>query len=79
LTVAVEVAFAAVDAKSPPLAAAKIENPPLAAVAAKFPGRRYLSVGFGDRHYLVARNKSAPWLLMALWPGAGLIPSSRRV
>jgi hypothetical protein len=40
----VEVALAAVDAKSPPLAPAKIENRPLAAVAAKFPGGRYLSV-----------------------------------
>jgi Protein of unknown function (DUF2459) len=59
----VEVAFAA----------AEVSNPPLSAVVAEFPGVRYLSVGFGDRHYLVARNKNAPSLLRALWPGAGLI------
>jgi hypothetical protein len=48
-------------------------NPPLAAVLEKFPGARYLNIGFGDRHYLVARNKNAPSLLAALWPGDGLI------
>jgi len=46
---------------------------PLAAVAADFPGARYVFFGFGDRHYLLARNKSFPSLLAALWPGAGMM------
>jgi uncharacterized protein YceK len=46
---------------------------PLAQVTAGFPGTRYAFFGFGDRHYLMARNRDAPVLLAALWPGAGLI------
>jgi Protein of unknown function (DUF2459) len=48
-------------------------QPPLTAVLARFPGARFLSVGFGDRRYLMVRNKSSPSLLLALWPGAGLM------
>ena len=59
----VEVAFAAVDVQ-----------PPLTAVLAEFPGASYLSIGFGDRHYLVSKHKnSPPSLLLALWPGDGLM------
>ena len=48
-------------------------QPPLDAVAAQFPGVRYLFFGFGDRHYLLAKNRNAPVLLAALWPGRGMI------
>jgi hypothetical protein len=48
-------------------------QPPLNAVAAQFPGVRYLFFGFGDRHYLLAKNRNAPVLLAALWPGRGMI------
>jgi hypothetical protein len=48
-------------------------QPPLDAVAAQFPGVRYLFFGFGDRHYLLAKDRNAPVLLAALWPGRGMI------
>ena len=48
-------------------------QPPLDAVAAQFPGVRYLFFGFGDRHYLLAKDRNAPVLLAALWPGRGII------
>jgi hypothetical protein len=48
-------------------------QPPLNAVAAQFPGVRYLFFGFGDRHYLLAKDRNAPVLLAALWPGRGMI------
>jgi hypothetical protein len=47
--------------------------PPIASLRAAFPGQRFLSFGFGDRHYLVARNKNFPALLVAVWPGPGLV------
>ena len=53
-------------------AAADIQ-PPLNSVAAQFPGVRYLFFGFGDRRYLLTKNRNAPVLLGALWPGRGLI------
>jgi hypothetical protein len=46
---------------------------PLAALNAEFPAAKYLFFGFGDRHYLLAKNRDAPLLLGALWPGPGLI------
>jgi len=48
-------------------------QPPLNVVAAQFPGLRYLFFGFGDQHYLLAKDRNAPVLLAALWPGRGLI------
>jgi hypothetical protein len=48
-------------------------QPPLNSVAAQFPGVRYLFFGFGDRHYLLAKDRNAPVLLGALWPGRGMI------
>lgn len=58
----IDVGFAAADMQAP-----------LNSVAAQFPGVRYLFFGFGDRHYLLAKNRNAPVLLGALWPGRGLI------
>jgi hypothetical protein len=58
----VDIGFAAADLQ-----------PPLKSLLAEFPGARYLFFGFGDRHYLLAKNRSAPVLLAALWPGRGLI------
>jgi hypothetical protein len=58
----IDVGFAAADVQ-----------PPLNSVAAQFPGVRYLFFGFGDRHYLLAKNRNAPVVLGALWPGRGLI------
>ena len=54
------------------LAAADL-MPPLNAVADRFPDSRYIFFGFGDRRYLAAKNHSAPVLLSALWPGAGIV------
>ncbi len=48
-------------------------QPPLASLAAEFPGVRYLLFGFGDQRYLMAKDRNAPVLLAALWPGRGLI------
>ena len=48
-------------------------QPPLNAVAAQLPGARYLFFGFGDQHYLLAKDRNAPVLLAALWPGRGII------
>jgi hypothetical protein len=48
-------------------------EPPLAPVSAQFAGARYLLFGFGDRHYFLAKNRNAPVLLGALWPGPALV------
>jgi hypothetical protein len=53
--------------------AADALRPPLADITREFPGSRYVFFGFGDRRYLEAKNRDAPALLAALWPGAGLI------
>jgi Protein of unknown function (DUF2459) len=53
-------------------AAADLEAP-LSSLTREFPGASYLFFGFGDRHYLLAKNKSAPNMLGALWPGAGIL------
>jgi hypothetical protein len=58
----VDIGFAAADLR-----------PPLKSLLDEFPGARYLFFGFGDRHYLLAKNRGAPVLLAALWPGRGLI------
>ena len=47
--------------------------PPLAAVAAEFPAVKSLFFGFGDERYFKSKNRNAPVLLAALWPGRGLI------
>ncbi len=46
---------------------------PLRVIAGEFPGARYVLFGFGDRRYLMARHRGVPLLLMALFPGPGLI------
>ncbi len=46
---------------------------PLASLVAEFPGVQYLFFGFGDEHYLLSKNRNAPVLLAALWPGRGMI------
>jgi hypothetical protein len=53
-------------------AAAELQ-PPLKSLMNEFPGAQYLFFGFGDRHYLLAKNRSAPVMLAALWPGLGMI------
>jgi hypothetical protein len=53
-------------------AAAQLQAP-LDTLAADFPGLKYLFMGFGDRRYLLAKHRSAPATIAALWPGAGLI------
>ena len=46
---------------------------PLSAVAADFPGARYLTFGFGDRQYVLALHKNLAHVLLAPFPGAGLL------
>ena len=46
---------------------------PLKEVVGQFQGVRYLFFSFGDQHYLLAKDRSAPVLLAALWPGRGMI------
>jgi hypothetical protein len=58
----VDVGFAAADLQ-----------PPLKSLLAEFPGAQYLFFGFGDRRYLLAKNRNAPVLLAAVWPGRGMI------
>jgi Protein of unknown function (DUF2459) len=53
--------------------AAEELHAPLDSLRAKFPGARYLFFGFGDRRYLEAKHHTAPVLVSALWPGAGLM------
>jgi hypothetical protein len=53
-------------------AAADLEAP-LRSLLAEFPGAQYLFFGFGDRRYLLAKNRNAPLLLAAVWPGRGMI------
>jgi len=48
-------------------------EPALRPVSAQFPAARYLLFGFGDRHYLLAKDRNAPVLLGALWPGPALV------
>jgi hypothetical protein len=48
-------------------------QPPLDAVVGQFPGVRYLFFSFGDQRYLLAKDRNAPVLLAALWPGRGMI------
>lgn len=48
-------------------------QPPLTSLASEFPGVRYLFFGFGDQRYLMAKDRNAPVLLAALWPGRGMI------
>lgn len=48
-------------------------RPPLNSMVRKFPGVHYLFFGFGDRRYLLAKNRNAPVLLAALWPGPGML------
>ena len=48
-------------------------QPPLRSLLDEFPGAQYLFFGFGDRRYLLAKNRNAPVLLAALWPGRGMI------
>jgi hypothetical protein len=48
-------------------------QPPLNDVVGQFPGVRYLFFSFGDQRYLLAKNRNAPVLLAALWPGRGMI------
>lgn len=48
-------------------------EPPLASTLGYFAAPGYLFFGFGDKHYLLAKHKSFPGILAALWPGAGMI------
>jgi hypothetical protein len=48
-------------------------DPPLAPVKSRFATAKYLFFGFGDRHYLMTRNRNAPLILRALWPGPALV------
>lgn len=47
--------------------------PPLNQAAQNLAGARYLFFGFADKHYLLAKNRNAPVLLAALFPGAGIM------
>ena len=58
----IDIGFAAADLKRP-----------LEALTAEFPRARFLFFGFGDRRYLEGKDRRAPVLLAALWPGRGLI------
>lgn len=53
--------------------AVKDLSPPLTSLAAHLPDARYVFFGFADKHYLLAPKRTAPLLLSALWPGAGII------
>jgi uncharacterized protein (TIGR02117 family) len=48
-------------------------DPALAPVRAQFATAGYLFFGFGDQHYLMTRDKNAPLMLRALWPGPALV------
>jgi hypothetical protein len=48
-------------------------HPPLDAIGASFASSQYLLFGFGDKHYLVAKHKSFPQMLGALWPGEAMM------
>ena len=48
-------------------------SPPLAQAAAALPGARFVFFGFADKHYLLAKNRSGPVLLSALFPGASIL------
>jgi hypothetical protein len=48
-------------------------QPPLKSMLTAFPGARYVFFGFGDEHYLLAKDRNAPVLLAALWPGRGML------
>lgn len=46
---------------------------PLAGLSESFADSQYLLFGFGDKHYLVAKHKSFPQMLGALWPGEAMM------
>jgi uncharacterized protein (TIGR02117 family) len=46
---------------------------PLGGLERLFPGARYFSFGFGERNYVLARRRTFANLLLALWPGPGLM------
>jgi hypothetical protein len=46
---------------------------PLDAIGSSLAPSRYLLFGFGDKHYLVAKHKSFPQMLGALWPGEAMM------
>jgi hypothetical protein len=48
-------------------------DPALLPVKGQFATAKYLFFGFGDRRYLLTKNKNAPLLLRALWPGPALV------
>jgi uncharacterized protein (TIGR02117 family) len=48
-------------------------DPSLLPMKAEFRTAKYLFFGFGDRRYLLTKNKNAPVLLGALWPGPALV------
>jgi hypothetical protein len=54
------------------LPAAQIRGP-LAALKQDFPGADYLVFGFGDRQYMLASHKSFFHVLLAPFPGAGIM------
>jgi hypothetical protein len=58
----VDIGFAAADLQ-----------PPLKSLIDEFPGAQYLFFGFGDRRYLLAKNRNAPILLTALFPGRAMV------
>ncbi len=58
----VDVGFAAADL-----------DPSLMPLQAQFRTAKYLFFGFGDRHYLLTKNKTAPAMSSALWPGPALV------
>ena len=48
-------------------------QPPLASLRADLPQAAYLLFGFGDRHYLLDQDRGPGGILVALWPGPGLM------
>jgi Protein of unknown function (DUF2459) len=48
-------------------------DPALLPVKGEFGAAKYLFFGFGDRRYLLTKNRNAPLLLRALWPGPALV------
>lgn len=46
---------------------------PLGGLESLFPGARYFSFGFGERNYVLARRRTFAKMLLALWPGPGLV------
>jgi len=46
---------------------------PLGGLERVFPGAQYFSFGFGERRYVLAQEKTFADMLLALWPGPGLM------